>query len=236
MSKKYYEFNDREELSAHLKYWSNACGELHHYGEYDLEDESELPDELQRAYRELWKEGNGCHEYLAEYDGKYYIALVSEFDKTFADDENLSMDKLYEIGKENALELYGKDLFKNTVLVVGKETGIGNCHEIIFLVPAMESENVYDDIENNIYMNIWNVREGYEVEANLEEKYACDKEKSNDMNMILWNELKKHRGHKVSIVSYGDWDNPEDVCLECEDCGEVVLDAEIYTLCAREDV
>ena len=77
MSKKYYEFNDKEELSAHLKYWSNACGELHHYGEYDL----------------------------AEYDGKYYIALVSEFDKTFADDEKLSMDKLYEIGKENALEL-----------------------------------------------------------------------------------------------------------------------------------
>lgn len=54
-----------------------------------------------------------------------------------------------------------------------------------------------------------------------------------DINMILWNELKKHRGHKVSIVSYGDWDNPKDVCLECEDCGEVVLDAEIYTLCAR---
>lgn len=33
--------------------------------------------------------------------------------------------------------------------------------------------------------------------------------------------------HKVSIVSYGDWDNPADICLECEDCGEVVLDAEI---------
>lgn len=160
MSKKYYEFNDREELSAHLKYWSNACSELHHYGEYDLEDESELPDELQRAYRELWKEGNGCHEYLAEYDGKYYIALVSEFDKTFADDEKLSMYKLYKIGKENALELYGRDLFKNTVLVVGKETGIDNCHEIIFLVPAMESESVYDDIENSIYKNIWNVRKG----------------------------------------------------------------------------
>jgi len=55
------------------------------------------------------------------------------------------------------------------------------------------------------------------------------------MNMILWNELKKHRGHKVNIVSYGDWNEPEDVCLECEDCGEVVLDAELYTLCARED-
>lgn len=30
---------------------------------------------------------------------------------------------------------------------------------------------------------------------------------------------KKHRGHKVDIVSYGDWDNPANVCLECEDCG-----------------
>lgn len=72
--------------------------------------------------------------------------------------------------------------------------------------------------------------------AFLEEKYACSTEKSDNMNMILWNKLKKHRGHKVSIVSYGDWDNPEDVCLECEDCGEVVLDAEIYTLCTREDI
>lgn len=55
------------------------------------------------------------------------------------------------------------------------------------------------------------------------------------MNMILRNELKRHRGHKVNIVSYGNWDNPEDICLKCEDCGEVILDAEIYTLCARED-
>lgn len=71
--------------------------------------------------------------------------------------------------------------------------------------------------------------------AFLEEKYASNKEKSNDMNMILWNELKKHRGHKVNIASYGDWNNPANICLECEDCGEVILDAEIYTLCARED-
>lgn len=70
------------------------------------------------------------------------------------------MDKLYEIGKKNALELYDKDLFKNTVLVAGKETGIDNCHELIFLVPAMESESVYDDIESSIYTNIWNVRKG----------------------------------------------------------------------------
>lgn len=54
-------------------------------------------------------------------------------------------------------------------------------------------------------------------------------------NTMLWDILKKHRGHTVNIVSYGDWDNPQDICLECEDCGEVVLDAEIYTLYARDD-
>lgn len=66
----------------------------------------------------------------------------------------------------------------------------------------------------------------------LEEKYIP----SNDVNMILWDALKQHRSHKVNIVSYGDWDDPANVCLECEDCGEIVLDAEIYTLCAREDI
>lgn len=55
-----------------------------------------------------------------------------------------------------------------------------------------------------------------------------------DANMILWDALLKHRGHNVSIVSYGDIDNPVNVCLECEDCGEVILDAELYTICARE--
>ena len=28
-----------------------------------------------------------------------------------------------------------------------------------------------------------------------------------DVNRILWNKSKKHRGHNVDIVSYGDWDN-----------------------------
>ena len=52
---------------------------------------------------------------------------------------------------------------------------------------------------------------------------------------MLWNLLLKHRGHNVAIVTYGDPDAPADVCLECEDCGEVVLDAELYTLSARRE-
>ena len=67
------------------------------------------------------------------------------------------MNELYKSAKRNALKLYDQDLFKNTVLVLGKGTGVDECHEIIFLVPAMESENVYDEIEFEIYEHIWEV-------------------------------------------------------------------------------
>lgn len=56
-----------------------------------------------------------------------------------------------------------------------------------------------------------------------------------DYDNLLWDILASHRGHRVVVVSYGDYDDPADVCLECETCNEVLLDAEIYTICARED-
>ena len=60
----------------------------------------------------------------------------------------------------------------------------------------------------------------------------------NDLNYdtLLWNILKEHRGHRVYVASYGDWNDPANISLECEDCGCIVLDAGLYTLCAREDV
>ena len=57
-----------------------------------------------------------------------------------------------------------------------------------------------------------------------------------EKNNLLWDALKAHIGHEVSIVAYGDAKNPADVCLECEDCGSVILDAELYTLIEREEV
>lgn len=60
----------------------------------------------------------------------------------------------------------------------------------------------------------------------MEEKEPLDTE--------LWNLLLAHSGHELVVACYGDADNPQNVCLECESCGEVVLDAEIYTICARE--
>lgn len=57
----------------------------------------------------------------------------------------------------------------------------------------------------------------------------------NKENLLLWNMLKEHIGHNVQIVAYGDPDDPADICLECKDCDEVILDAELYTLQARSE-
>ena len=54
-------------------------------------------------------------------------------------------------------------------------------------------------------------------------------------NKDLWNLLLAHKGHELTVATYGDPGNPKNVSLECEDCNEVVLDAELYTVCARED-
>lgn len=55
------------------------------------------------------------------------------------------------------------------------------------------------------------------------------------MNKNLWKILKAHRGHNVTITCYGDWENPDDICVECEDCGEVLISARDYELVSVED-
>lgn len=56
------------------------------------------------------------------------------------------------------------------------------------------------------------------------------------MNDTLWNVLKEHFGHDVEIAIYGDIDNPANVSLEDVTTGSVILDAELYTIIARDDV
>ncbi len=44
--------------------------------------------------------------------------------------------------------------------------------------------------------------------------------------MSSWNytELKRHIGHDIVCVPYGEADNPVNVAVECETCNEVILD------------
>ncbi len=55
-------------------------------------------------------------------------------------------------------------------------------------------------------------------------------------NHLLWDILLAHAGHDVTIAVYGDPNDPIDVALECDDCNEVLLDADLYTLAARSDL
>lgn len=52
----------------------------------------------------------------------------------------------------------------------------------------------------------------------------------------LWDILKEHFGHRIEIAIYGDVENPANICLEDMDTNEVILDAGIYTITARENV
>ena len=55
-------------------------------------------------------------------------------------------------------------------------------------------------------------------------------------NNALWDILKGHYGHKIEIAVYGDVDSPCSVTLEDMDTCEVILDAELYTICGRTDI
>ena len=74
-----YENTETKKYESDLKYWSNAAGELHHFGEYDIE-EKDLPAELQTMYQESWQEcPYGVFCYLAQYKGENGIALIAEY-------------------------------------------------------------------------------------------------------------------------------------------------------------
>ncbi len=45
---------------------------------------------------------------------------------------------------------------------------------------------------------------------------------------MMYELLKKHIGHNIVCVAYGDVDNPDDICIECEDCNEVLISSESF--------
>lgn len=42
----------------------------------------------------------------------------------------------------------------------------------------------------------------------------------------MYERLKPHIGHNIVCACYGDVNNPEDICIECEDCYCVLVSAE----------
>ena len=52
-----------------------------------------------------------------------------------------------------------------------------------------------------------------------------------DQPTTLYKMLERHIGHDVEIVSYGDGVN---ISLECNDCGCVIFDTDVYDLIGKE--
>lgn len=48
------------------------------------------------------------------------------------------------------------------------------------------------------------------------------------MKNYMYNKLKSHIGHNIVCVAYGSVENPIDICIECEDCNEVLVSAESF--------
>lgn len=46
------------------------------------------------------------------------------------------------------------------------------------------------------------------------------------MENVMFERLKPHIGHRIVCVYYGDKEDPCDVCIECEDCNEIIISAE----------
>ena len=44
----------------------------------------------------------------------------------------------------------------------------------------------------------------------------------------FYDKFKEHIGHNIICVAYGDIENPVDICIECEDCGCVLMSVEDF--------
>ena len=44
----------------------------------------------------------------------------------------------------------------------------------------------------------------------------------------IFEKLKNHIGHNLVCVAYGEMENPADICIECEDCCEVLVSAQNF--------
>ena len=137
-----------------FEYWSNSCGDVYHDGAFLAEDD--LPKELLVALEELWNDDSGSMEFLSEYQGEKYVALLNEFHDDCADKYDLTMDEIYKVMKAHLKKIYSSPEFDHTLLMFGKNTGYDGCHEAIILVPASfansaEGKKAFRKIENIIY-------------------------------------------------------------------------------------
>jgi hypothetical protein len=131
-----------EELYSKLKFWCSEFGELHYHGEYPIA-EDDLPYSLEYAYEELWSKGSGCHEYLVDYNGNYYLAIEEEYD---SDDENFLV--AYTKAVVGITELLSQT--NDCKVIINANPDSLWSKEIYFLVPAEMEKKEFDKLERQV--------------------------------------------------------------------------------------
>lgn len=109
-----------------------------------------MPPELLYAYKNLWSEEMGYLCYLAEYKGKYGIALIGEYDSEFAGSFGISMDRLFLIMALSVTMFPQKEKFKKIKVILGEHTGEDNCHELVCFLPWNSPNEALESAVHNL--------------------------------------------------------------------------------------
>lgn len=171
-----------------FEYWSNSCGDVYHDGKFLAEDD--LPKELLVALEELWNDNSGSMEFLSEYQGEKYVAVLNEFHDDCADKYNLTMDEIYKVMKAHFEKIYSSPEFDHTLLKFGKNTGYDCCHEAVILVPASfanseEGKRAFRKIEDIIYDTCYDLDDTIkELGLDNKKKAECPVRKVIDLSCL----------------------------------------------------
>lgn len=139
-------FDEGKRYGDDLRYWCNACGELHHWGQYNITEE-DLPGRLRDMYNEIWEEspyGNYC--YLVEYKGEYGIALINEYYEY--EEKGVKSANNYEQAEKVAQEM---SMYSFHPVLLAKEQGFPKDDEaatevVIFLRSGSVNKKTFNEI------------------------------------------------------------------------------------------
>lgn len=127
-----------------VKYWSNACGELHYHGEYDI-TEGELPRVLRAAYKNYWSENYHLPCYLGEIDEEFRLLFVLEADECYVREfYHCDIDASSVILQQLAQRLEKYSAFSCAEFILEEGTGFNGCHQLIISIPADIDQETFE--------------------------------------------------------------------------------------------
>lgn len=161
----------------YIKYWSNACGELHYHGKEMIAEEN-LPEELRKAYNKLWTDSYASLCYLVETPNGYGIALINEYacEKSYAEDHQVwdkEMPLYWKAACEDAAEISHHPEFGGAEIVVSEHSGCFECHELAVIFPADTNPDTFikaaEKLDKLAYATLWK----YIWPTRSPERYIC---------------------------------------------------------------